>query len=44
MKNYKLKNDSVNDSQLQRICNYPLKPRDSTIHSDRGFVTIDDGS
>ena len=44
MKNYKLKNDTMNESQLQRIYNYPIYPRDSKIYSDRGFVNIDDGS
>ena len=29
MKNYKLKNDTMNESQLQKIYNYPLYPRDS---------------
>ena len=29
MKNYKLKNDTMNESQLQRIYNYPIYPRDS---------------
>ena len=44
MKKYKLKNDTINGSQLQRIYNYPIYPRDSKIHSDRGFVNIDNGS
>ena len=43
MKKYILKNDTMNESQLQRIYNYPIYPRDSKIHSDRGFVNIDDG-
>ena len=43
MKKYKLKNDTMNESQLQKIYNYPIYPRDSKIHSDRGFVNIDDG-
>ena len=43
MKKYKLKNDTMNESQLQRIYNYPIYPRESKICSDRGFVNIDDG-
>ena len=43
MKKYKLKNDTFNGSQLQRIYNYPIYPRDSKNHSDRGFVNIDNG-
>ena len=30
----------MNESQLQKIYNYPVYPRDSKIYSDRGFVTI----
>ena len=44
MKKYKLKNDTMNESQLQKIYNYPIYPRDSKIYSDRGFVNIVDGS
>ena len=33
----------MNESQLQKIYNYPIYPRDSKIYSDRGFVNIDDG-
>ena len=43
MKKYKLKNDTMNESQLQKVYNYHIYPRDSKIHSDRGFVNIDDG-
>ena len=43
MKKYNLKNDTMNESQIQRICNYPIYPRDSKKYSDRGFVIIDDG-
>ena len=42
-KNYKLKNDTMNESQLQKIYNYPMYPRYSKIYSDRGFVNIDKG-
>ena len=44
MKQYKLKNDIMKESQLQKIYNYPIYPRDSKIYSDKGFVNIDDGS
>ena len=44
MKKYNLKNDTMNESQLQKIYNYPIYPRDSRIYSDRGFVNIDSGS
>ena len=43
MKKYKLKNDTMNESELQKIYNYPIYPRGSKIYSDRGFVNIDDG-
>ena len=43
MKKYNLKNDTMNESQLQKIYNYPIYPRDSRIYSDKGFVNIDDG-
>ena len=41
MKKYNLKNDTLNESQLQEIYNYPIYPRDSKIYSDKGFVNID---
>ena len=44
MKKYNLKNDTLNESQLRKIYNYPIYPRDSKIYSDKGFVNIDDGS
>ena len=44
MKKYNLKNDTMNESQLQKIYNYPTYPRDSKIFSDKGFVNIDNGS
>ena len=43
MKKYNLKNDILNESQLQRFYNYPIYPRDSKIYSDKGFVNIDNG-
>ena len=44
MKKYKLKNDTMNESQLQKIYNYPIYPGDSKIYSDKGFVIIDTAS
>ena len=44
MKNYNLKNDTMTESELQRVYKYPIYPRDSKIYSDKGFVNIDDGS
>ena len=44
MKKYNLKNDTMNEYQLQKIYNYPIYPRDSKIYSDKGFVNIDNGA
>ena len=44
MKKYQLKNDTMNESDLQRIYKHPIYPRDSKLHSDKGFVKIDNGS
>ena len=44
MKKYSLKKVTMNEFQLQKICNYPIYPRDSKIYSDKGFVNIDNGS
>ena len=41
---YNLKNDTMNESELQRVYNYPIYPRDSKVYSDKGFVNIDNGS
>ena len=43
MKKYNLKNDTMNESELQRAYNYEIYPRDSKIHFDKGFVNIDNG-
>ena len=43
MKKYKLKNDTMNETELQRVYNYPIYPRDIKIYSNKGFVNIDDG-
>ena len=44
MKKYKLRNDKINESELQRVHKYSIYPRDSKIHSTQGFVNIDNGS
>ena len=44
IKKYNLKNDTMNESQLQKIYNLPIYPRDSKICSDGGFVNIYNGS
>ena len=44
MKKYNLKNKTMNESELQRIYNYPIYPRDFKIYSDKGFLNIDNGS
>ena len=44
MKKNNLKKDTMNESQLQRVYNYPIYPRDSKIYSSKGFINIDDGS
>ena len=44
MKNYKLKNYTMNESKLQRAYNYKIYPRDSKIYSDKGYINIDDRS
>ena len=44
MKKNELANDTMNESQLQRVYNYPIYPRDSKIYSDKGFINIDNGS
>ena len=34
----------MNESEFQRIYNYPIYPRDSKTYSDEGFVNTDNGS
>ena len=34
----------MNESQIQKVYNYPIYPRDSKIYSDKRFVNIDNGS
>ena len=42
MKKYNLKNNTMNESDLQKIYNYPIYPKNSKIYSDKGFVNIGD--
>ena len=44
MKKYNLKNDTLNESELQKVYNYKIYPKDSKIYSDKGFLYIDNGS
>ena len=44
MKKYNLKNDTMDESQLRRIYNCSIYPRDCKIITDKGFVNIDNGS
>ena len=44
MKKYNIKNDTMNESVIQRVYNYPIYPTDSKIYSDKVFVNIDNGS
>ena len=44
MEKYNLKNKTMNESELQRINDYEIYPRDSKLYSDKGFVNIDNGS
>ena len=44
MKKHNLKNNTMNESELQRVYNYPIYPRDSKISSNKGVFNIDNGS
>ena len=44
MRKYNLKDDTMNESDLKAVSNYPINPRDSNFYSDKGFVNIDNGS
>ena len=44
MKKYNLEKNTMNEIDLQRVYNYPIYSRDSKVHSDKGFVNIDNGS
>ena len=43
-KKYNLRDDTMKESELQRVYKYPIYPRDSKIYSDKGFINIDNGS
>ena len=43
MRKSNLKDDTMNESELHRAYNYPIYPKNSKIHSGRGFLNIDDG-
>ena len=43
LKKYNLKDDTMNNSQIQKVCNYPIYSRDSKIFSDRQFANLDNG-
>ena len=34
----------MNETELQRVYNYPVHPTDSKTYSDKGLVIIDNGS
>ena len=44
MKEYNLKKDTMIESDLQRVYNSPICPRDSKVYSNKDFVNIDFGS
>ena len=44
MKKTNIKNDTMNENDLQRLYNYTIYPRDSKIITDKGFVDFDNGS
>ena len=44
MKTRNLKNNTMNESDLERNYIYPTYSRDSKLYSDEGFVNIDIGS
>ena len=44
MKKYNLRNDTMKESELQRIYISPIYPRDSKINSVKEFVSIDNSS
>ena len=43
MKKYNLRNATLKESEIHRLCNYPIYPRNSKIYSDKGFVNVDNG-
>ena len=43
MKKYNLKDQTMSESDLQKVYNYKIYPRDSKITTNKGFVNIDNG-
>ena len=43
MEKYNLKDQTMNESDLQKVYNYKIYPRDSKIITNKGFVNIDNG-
>ena len=41
VRKYNLKNETMNEAQLQRVQKNSINLRDSKIYSDKGFVNID---
>ena len=44
IKKYKLRNHTMNETELKRVYKHPIYPRDIKIYSDKGFVNIYNGS
>ena len=44
MKKYNSKDATMNESDLQKLYNCPIDPRELNIYSNKGFVNIDKGS
>ena len=44
MKNYILKDATLNKSEIQRVYKYPRYPRGLKKHSDKGFINFESGS
>ena len=44
MKKYNLKNDTMEDSEIQRVYKHPIYVRGSRLCSDIGSVNLDNGS
>ena len=43
MRKYNLKNDTIKESDLQKVYNYDINPTEFIITTDKGFVNIEDG-
>ena len=41
MKKYNLKNDTMNESDLQRVYKFRIYPKDSKLYSDKRFINLD---